>query len=73
MTALTAPLLPRSRGVAAALLLSLLAHGALLWLSKPGGRPDAAAAPPLRIQLRPPAPANAASQAGATLRRPPRP
>ncbi|UJB32261.1 hypothetical protein [Chromobacterium sp. Beijing] len=57
MTALTAPLLPRSRGVAAALLLSLLAHGALLWLSKPGGRPDAAAAPPLRIQLRPPAPA----------------
>ncbi|NHR07554.1 hypothetical protein HA052_20405 [Chromobacterium haemolyticum] len=57
MTVLTASFRLRPRGVTAALLLSLLAHGALLWLAKPGGRPDADAAPPLRIQLNPPAPA----------------
>ncbi|MBK0417192.1 hypothetical protein JD974_22540 [Chromobacterium haemolyticum] len=57
MTVLTASSRPRPRGVAAALLLSLLAHGALLWLAKPGGGPNADAAPPLRIQLNPPAPA----------------
>ncbi|MCS3805245.1 type IV secretory pathway VirB10-like protein [Chromobacterium alkanivorans] len=57
MNALTVPPPLRPRGVAAALLLSLLAHGALLWLAKPGSRPDDVAGPPLRIQLNPPAPA----------------